>query len=473
MTAGTGIRRLDAVGAIEARYDLVIIGAGPAGMSAAIMAAGHGLSVLVADRSREEGGQIYRGVATVPKNRARLLGSDYEKGAGLAAEFRETPCDYLPNATVWFLDGTPQIGLSAAGESRMVSCRHVILATGAMERPMPVSGWTLPGVMTVGAAQILLKGHGVVADGRVVLAGCGPLLWLVASQYIAAGHPPALVVDTTARGNLLRALMLLPGFLLSQFAGKGLSLIARVHCAVPVVRAAELLSIKAENERRVLRYRRGNRSFETDFDYLFLHQGLVPDIQLAAAAGVRHAWSSKRAVFEPALDAWGVSNLEAISVVGDGAAVAGAKSARHAGALAALEACHRLGCIDSKTRDQLGRPHRRGRHAARRGRALLDRLYLPTPRQRQGDGATILCRCEEITADQLRDTLSQLPVRGPNQLKAFLRCGMGPCQGRQCGLAVSESIADHLNASMDVTGYYRLRPPVFPISLSEIAGLDL
>lgn len=153
MTAGTGIRRLDAVGAIEARYDLVIIGAGPAGMSAAIMAAGHGLSVLVADRSREEGGQIYRGVATVPKNRARLLGSDYEKGAGLAAEFRETPCDYLPNATVWFLDGTPQIGLSAAGESRMVSCRHVILATGAMERPMPVSGWTLPGVMTVGAAD--------------------------------------------------------------------------------------------------------------------------------------------------------------------------------------------------------------------------------------------------------------------------------------------------------------------------------
>lgn len=472
MSAGTVRRRIEHANGLEPQYDLAIIGAGPAGMSAAIAAAKHGLSVLVADRGDSEGGQIYRGVVSAPESRKRLLGPDYQRGAALAAAFRQTPCDYLPRATIWFLDGTPQLGLSAAGQSRMIGCRHVILATGALERSMPVSGWTLPGVMTAGAAQILLKSHGMVANGRIVMAGSGPLLWLVASQYIAAGQAPALVIDTAPAGNLLHALPFLPGFLASGLAKKGIGLMMGVCRAVPLARGAELLSIREEGGRRLLSYRKGKRKFETGFDRLFLHQGLVPDIQLAVAAGIRLAWNDERAAFEPVLDDWGVTSLGTISVAGDGAAIAGVEAAQHNGALAALEACHRLGRIDAESRNRLARPHRNARASAGKGRSFLERLYLPTPLQRRGEGATILCRCEEITADQLRDTLSQLPVRGPNQLKAFLRCGMGPCQGRQCGLAVSETVADHLNEGMDAIGYYRLRPPVFPVPLSEIAALD-
>ena len=106
------------------------------------------------------------------------------------------------------------------------------------------------------------------------------------------------------------------------------------------------------------------------------------------------------------------------------------------------------------------------------GRAFLDELYRPVAALRQPEGDTIVCRCEEVTASQIRET-AQMGCEGPNQMKAFLRCGMGPCQGRLCGLTVTELIAEERGTTPDEVGYYRLRPPVKPITLGELASLPI
>ena len=183
------------VTALADSYDLVVIGAGPAGMAAATLAAGKGASTLLVDENPGPGGQIYRGITTTPLQEKALLGVDYWRGDAIATAFRNSEAAYLPSATVWQAAKGFELGISAHGKTRMIHARRVIGATGALERPFPIPGWTLPGVMTAGAAQTLLKASGIAMDGRVVLAGSGPLLWLIAAQYLAAGRPIEAILD--------------------------------------------------------------------------------------------------------------------------------------------------------------------------------------------------------------------------------------------------------------------------------------
>src|SRR5690606_18187351 len=187
---------------MRSECDLVVIGAGPAGLAAACTATDLGLSVTLLDEQAEPGGQIYRAIETVRAKRPQMLkqlGPDYARGAGLADAMRAR-VDYRPGAVVWNVGRDLAVHYSADDASHLVAARHVLVATGAIERPVPIPGWTLPGVMTAGALQILLKAHGLVADGRVVLAGSGPLLLLLATQYLAVGARPAAIVETVPRG---------------------------------------------------------------------------------------------------------------------------------------------------------------------------------------------------------------------------------------------------------------------------------
>src|SRR5262249_21691263 len=147
-----------------------------------------------------------------------VLGEEYWHGADLVEPFRASGAHYVPGATVWSVSREGEIGLSCDGAARIIAAKHILLATGALERPFPIPGWTLPGVMSCGAAQILLKSSGIVARGETVLAGCGPLLWLLAAQYLRAGVQIAALLDTTPRANWAKALPHLPGFLLSPYA---------------------------------------------------------------------------------------------------------------------------------------------------------------------------------------------------------------------------------------------------------------
>lgn len=179
--------------------DLAVIGAGPAGLAAATRAASLGLSVTVFDENPAPGGQIYRGIEAVVSRRAAdlaFLGDAYRAGEAILRAFRASTARHAPATSVWLVQKDRRLGILQGGKASMVEPRRVLIATGARERPMPIPGWTLPGVMMAGGVQTLLKSAGMVPDGAVVLAGNGPLLYQLASQLIAAGASVAAVLDT-------------------------------------------------------------------------------------------------------------------------------------------------------------------------------------------------------------------------------------------------------------------------------------
>ncbi|WMD19189.1 NAD(P)/FAD-dependent oxidoreductase [Achromobacter seleniivolatilans] len=458
--------------------DLLVVGAGPAGLAAATLAAKLGVDTVLLDEQAAPGGQIYRAITTTPVTDRGILGEDYWHGASLVEPFQQSGARYVPGATVWavaehtapYPEQGFEVAYSVAGEARIVHARRLLLATGAQERPFPIPGWTLPGVITAGAAQILLKSAGVVPADRTVLAGSGPLLYLVAWQYLNAGVKIDALLETTPPGRLSQALPKIWGFLRSPYLGKGLKLLRAVKAAIPIVKGVTALEALGDGKLQSLRYTAGGETKTLQADQLMLHQGVVPNVNLSRAVGVEHRWNDALDCWEPQVDEWGLTSVEGIGMAGDGAGIAGALAAENRGRLAALQAAHLLGRIDAVKRDTEAVAPRDALARAVRGREFFDALYKAPEAFRRPTGDTIVCRCEEVTAAQVRDTV-KLGCSGPNQMKAFLRCGMGPCQGRFCGLTVAEIIAEERGVPTQEVGYYRLRFPTKPLTLGELASL--
>lgn len=474
------MKRVASAEALAPRYDLVVIGAGPAGQSAAITATALGIATLVVDENAAPGGQIHRGITTTPVRDRAVLGEDYWRGLPIAQRFLACGADYAPGAKLFSLlpsGDEPgrhveiELGVSIASQARPVFAGQVIVATGALERPFPIPGWTLPGVLTAGAAQIALKAHGLVPEGRVVLAGTGPLLLLVAEQLRAAGAQVAAVLDTTPSANRGGALRHALDFLRSPYLAKGLSLLAKARGGAK--RIAGVTALRAEGEDRLsgITFTAGGAERHMAAEMLLLHQGVVPNTVISNAIGCDHRWDSAQLCWIPKRDAWLESSVEGVAIAGDGGGIAGAECAAESGTLAAIGAAHRLGRIDEATRDLMAAPVRAALAKLGRGRGFLDALYRPAEADRIPAGdSTVVCRCEEITAGQIRVAVAG-GATGPNQLKAFLRCGMGPCQGRLCNLTVTELVAQARGISPEQAGTYRLRPPFKPVTVAEIASL--
>ena len=451
---------------LKAAYDVVIVGAGPAGLAAASETARAGLDALLVDENAGPGGQIYRGITTTPVCNRSILGNDYWSGRALVDEARTSGATIVQNATVWSLDRDLQLGISISGVSRLLKARRVVIATGAMERPFPIPGWTLPGVMTAGAAQTMLKSSGLLPAGKTVVAGTGPLLLLLAAQMLRAGAAIDAILDTTPSGNLMKAAPRVAGFALSPLLKKGWTLKREVERQVRVVRHVTSLAADGDDALRSVTYAaRGDATATIPADTLLLHQGVVPHTNLAMAAGVAHEWDVRQHCWCPALQGDGRSSVEGIFVAGDGAGIAGAAAAEWRGRLAGMAVARDLG---RAVPDAQGIRQRLQREE--RARPFLDTLFDPPKAMRVPVDEAIVCRCEEVTAGEVR-AAARLGCTGPNQLKAFTRAGMGPCQGRMCGLTLTELIADTNDMTPAAVGHLRVRPPVKPISLSELAGM--
>ncbi|MEX2630316.1 MAG: NAD(P)/FAD-dependent oxidoreductase [Tistlia sp.] len=455
------------------RCDLAVIGAGPAGLAAATRAAEAGLAVELFDEQPAPGGQIYRAVESVPAARRALLGPDYAAGAELAAAFRASGAGYRPGALVWNVDSTLDIDFSQGGRSRQCRARALVVATGALERPTPLPGWTLPGVTTAGALQILLKAHGCVPSEGAILAGSGPLLLLLADQLTRAGAPPRAVVETVPRGRLLEAARHLPAALGAPgYLAKGLRMIRALRRAgVPLHRHATDLVIEGREQAEALSFTAGGRRHRIESGLVALHQGVVPNQQVTRLLRCAHRWSDSQRCFLPVLDPWFESSVEKVFVAGDGAGIGGAASAALRGRLAALGVLRRFGALDGAALEQEAGGLRRRLVRDGAVRPLLEALYAPSAQVLAPADETLVCRCEEVTAGQIRQAV-RLGCPGPNQAKSFLRCGMGPCQGRMCGLAVTEIIAAERGEVPQTVDYYRIRPPLKPLPLIELASFE-
>lgn len=454
------------------RCDLAIIGAGPAGMAAAAEAANRGLSVTLLDEQNHPGGQIYRDVDRAAAARGDILGQDYLHGASLTAGLGHGGITHLSGAIVWAIEDGLRISFTRQSRGQQLTAERVILATGALERPMPIPGWTLPGVMTAGAVQILLKQSGVLPR-RAVLAGSGPLLYLIAAQMVRAGTPPLALVETQTAAGLLTARKHLPGALRGwRYLAKGLKMLSEIKRAgVPRHTGATGIAVEGRGQAEAVTFRSKGRDHRIVCETVLLHHGVVPNTQAARSMGVPHVWSAAQQCFRPVADKWGETANDGVLIAGDGAGIGGAKAAEYSGRIAALKAAEALGRITAEDRDRLAAPLFRQRSRETAVRPFLDAAYPPCTEAMRPADSTIVCRCEEVTAGSIRG-LAELGCRGPNQAKAFGRAGMGPCQGRYCGLTVAALLADANGQTPDDTGYYRIRPPIKPVTLGELAAME-
>ena len=457
-------------------WDVVVIGAGPAGLAAATTLAERGASVILFDENPGPGGQVYRGIeqtAGQPSLRS-ALGADYAGGSALADRFRRSTAAYLPNSLVWQVTPDREVWISSEGASTRMQAGQVIVATGAMERPVPVPGWTLPGVMTVGALQTLLKSAAMAPDVPFVLAGSGPLLLLFAQQCLNIGASPAAILDTTTRANEIAAARLLPAAMKGQgwrYMLKGLALKRALgRSAIRQYRHVTGIRIEGTAHATGVSFQADGQSHHLDAAIVALHEGVIPAQQMARSIGCAFSWSHRQACFTPNADAWGNTSVPGILIAGDGAGIGGALAAEHSGRITAFEALHGLGRIGAAERDTLAAADLRTRNAHLAVRDFLDQLYAPSPEILAPADDVVVCRCEEITAGALREVARQ-GCQGPNQAKSFLRTGMGPCQGRLCGPTVSAVLAQAHHVNMDEMGYFRIRPPLKPITVGEIAGI--
>ena len=457
------------------RVAVLIVGAGPAGMSAAIVARRYGLDVLVVDEQAAPGGQIWRGVeATAGTQRAAILGKSYEEGLAVVSRFRASAVAYEPETQVWQVEPGPRAFMTRHGTTSSIDAGCLLLATGAQERPAPFPGWTLPGVMTVGAAQIVLKASGQIPAEPVWIAGNGPLALLYATQLLKSGGRIAGFLSTQSSGTaaevpkLAAAAFSAPGALL-----KGLGWIAALRRRVPYVRhVTEIEAIGGEGLERLRYITADGKAKTVEARLLLVHEGVVPTIHPTLALGCQHRWNADQDSFAPELDIWGETSVGDVFVAGDGAGIGGATAACLRGELAALRIASRVGRLPNTEAAALARPIRRALERALAVRPFLDALYRPRPAVFVPADATIACRCEEVSVASVRGQVSAGRRPGPNQVKACTRAGMGPCQGRQCNYTVAHVLAAAEGRKVPDVGLYRVRPPLKPITLGELAALD-
>ena len=454
--------------------DLAIVGAGPAGMAAASLAAELGLSVSVFDEQATPGGQIFRSLEAVVSEREaylRILGEEYSKGIALVEDFRRSGASFVPQTQVWDIGADGRLGICDQNGARQIQAKHILLACGAMERPVPIPGWTLPGVMGAGAAQTLLKSAGMVPDVPTLIAGSGPLVYLIAWQLMQCGAPIEAVLLTSRQYRA--ALTELPKALRAgRSLWQGLNWERELRRAgIPLI---DVQSIRAEGSDRLqsVVYQRDNKAYTVDVELLLLHEGVVPNTQLPMLAGCQHRWDDLQHCWRPVLDEWGRTSIQNISVAGDGGGISGAQAAVRLGRIAVLRLAYEMKRLKQAAFQRRVYPERAWLKQHLRIRGFLDRMFEPAASQRiPVDDETIVCRCEEVSAGELREIV-RLGCPGPNQAKAFTRCGMGPCQGRLCGLTVSELIAAERDVATADVGHYRVRAPIKPLTVAQLAGIE-
>jgi D-hydroxyproline dehydrogenase subunit alpha len=457
------------------RAEVAVIGAGPGGMSAALAAADAGCQVALVDSSPRVGGQIYR------QSQRAGPGGGAAAGGRLPARFRRVTAHpritLATGVSVWRAEqaGTG-FRLWCTGGVEAVEARAVVLATGASELVVPFPGWTLPGVVTAGGAQAMLKAHDTLVGRRVLVAGTGPLLLPVAAGLARRGARVAAVCEASGPGRItagLPAVARHPGKL-AEAAGYAAALArgrvrVRAGWALTGVRGQgrveEALVTRVDGS-----WQASGRTRAIAVDAVAVSHGLVPLLELPRALGCRDDQLERYPAAAVAVDADQATSTPGVFACGELTGVGGAAKAELEGALAGASAARRLGRLGEAgfAARTAGAARRIGR--ARDFAALLGRLYpLADGWLARLRPDTVICRCEDVTWEELTGALSAGPA-DLRAIKGLTRCGMGYCQGRTCGPVVQYAAARLTGRSLAALGDLHARPVVTPVPLSRLAA---
>jgi NADPH-dependent 2,4-dienoyl-CoA reductase/sulfur reductase-like enzyme len=445
---------------------VIVVGAGPAGVRAAARLVAGGQRPIVLDEADRSGGQIYRRQpAHFTRPPEALYGSEAGKATALHAAFDalRPSIDYRPNTLAWGLYGGALLTLTDNAVAR-VPYRALILASGATDRIIPLPGWTVPGVFSLGGAQIALKAQACAIGARPVFLGTGPLLYLVAYQYKRAGVAVQAVLDTSRLSHRIKAL----GSLLTRpgVLAQGLRYTAwLLRAGVEIHTGVTPLAVDGEERVSGVRIRlHGGREQYFACDAVGLGYGLRSETQLADLAGCQFAFDPVARQWLPEIDADGRSTTPYVYLAGDGAMIRGADAAELSGRLAACAALRDLG--EAVTEAELDGLRRQLAPMSRFRRGLEQAFPWPARLAAGLPDATVVCRCEAITAGDLRHAATTLEAPEVNRAKALSRVGMGSCQGRMCGLAAAEIVAAARGVDLAEVGRLRGQAPLKPLPIS-------
>lgn len=454
---------------------VIIVGAGPAGIRAAEALVAAGLRPIVIDEGPLSGGQIYRRQPTnFTRKYEALYGADADKAHALhnAFDTLRDRVDYRPNTLAWTVSDD-RLHIVTNSITSVLRFDALILATGATDRLAPIAGWTMPGCYSLGGAQIALKAQACSIGARPVFLGTGPLLYLVAYQYLKAGVVPAAVLDTTPFSAQLKALPDLavrPGLL-----ARGLMFRLRLRAAgVPIENSVVPIAIDGTQEVEGVRYRVADvadvaeRRVACDAVGMGFH--LRSETQLADLAGCTFSFDAATGQWRPEADGHGRTSRAGVYVAGDGARLLGADAAEVAGKLAALAALADLGTeVDMA---EVARLRSRMSQLDRFRRGLAAAFPWPARLAAAVADEVIVCRCEAITAGDIREVAIDKGAPELNRAKALSRIGMGRCQGRFCGSAAAEILAEARGVPLAEVGRLRGQAPVKPLSMAAIPETD-
>ncbi|NIL20313.1 NAD(P)/FAD-dependent oxidoreductase [Pseudomonas sp. AN3A02] len=436
---------------------VVIVGAGPAGITAARTLLDHGVTPVLVDESLRGGGQIYRRQpANFQRSAKQLYGFEAGKATALHRTMDElaTLVDYRPETLVWNAENG-RLDMLNNGHAESIEYAQIIVATGATDRILPVPGWTLPGVYSLGAAQIALKYQGCAIGERVAFCGSGPLLYLVAYQYAKAGAKVVAVLDSAPFSAQCRALPALLGQPATLAKGLYYRAWLTAH-GIPVHQGATLSHIGGEQRVTGIHWDQQ----EIACDAVAFAHALRSETQLADLLGCEFAWNALNRAWLPQRDAAGRSSVAGVYLAGDGAGIMGADAAQMAGERAALALLEDTGvAIDSRRppvlEQQLARIQR-FRHGLETAFPFPEKWAAGAPDE------LILCRCEEVSVGEVRAVVDEGHWE-VNRVKAHCRIGMGRCQGRMCGLATAEIIAERSGREIQNVGRLRGQAPIKPL----------
>lgn len=454
---------------------VIVIGAGPAGVRAAQALVEAGLRPVVIDEGRRDGGQIYR---RQPEGFTRTYETLYGTEAARARALHEAfdalrpKIDYVPDTLVWNIEPNA-VHLVSGTRHRKLAFDALIICSGATDRLMPVPGWHHAGTYTLGGAQVALKSQGCAIGSRVVMMGTGPLLYLVAAQYVKAGATVSAVLDTSTLAQRLRALPQL--LAIPSTLKKGLALMRVLKEArVPVHRGITPLAIEGTPVDGVqgVRVRQADGAIlKVQCDAVALGYHLRSETQLADLAGCEFRFDQALQQWLPVADEDGRSTVKGVYLAGDGARVRGADSAERAGRLAALAALRDFGIECNK--EEANRLRTQLSRFTRFAAGLRTAFPWPARFAAALPDETIICRCEAVTAGELRRVVNEMGAREANRAKAFSRVGMGRCQGRFCAHAGAEVIAAEARVPLEAVGRLRGQAPVKPLPMALAPHDDL
>jgi len=328
--------------------------------------------------------------------------------------------------------------------------------------------------MGAGAVGANFKSSGTVPRGSVVLAGSGPLLLLTAGHLASLGVSVAAILDTTPLGNFLPCMPVLPKALRRpDYLLKGLGMILNLErSGIRYVRGVTGYKAHGADCLDHVSFKTKSRSGTIDAGVLLVHEGIMPRCDLTRQIGINHLWNPVQRYWYPETNVLGGIRMKAIHVAGDGAFVHGGVSAELKGALAAMDIAGSLKTLPEMKINGVARKIKQQLYRELAPRPFVDALYRPRPNLYTMDSDTLVCRCEALTVGDIRQAIAE-GCRDPNEIKAMTRCGMGPCQGRMCGIALAEITAHALGIAPCDLKPLSIRPPIRNIALSELAGLSL